>query len=80
MWNRIVCSTLRAGYSAKAAEWMTEEDLRGLVVAAGDARERSRRERLLALVEGAGTADPFDLAKYVLQCTRAEQPVGPPDR
>lgn len=56
----------------------TERDLRALVAAVkGDARERARRERLLALVEGAETLHPFELAKYVLQCTRAEATAGP---
>ena len=63
-----------------ASKAETEADLRGLVAAAGDARERDRREQLLALVEGAATADPFELAKYVLRCTRAEQPAGPTAR
>jgi hypothetical protein len=63
-----------------ASKVETGEALRGLVAAAGDARERARRDRLLALVEGAGTADPFELAKYVLVCTRAEHPAGPSDR
>jgi hypothetical protein len=48
----------------------TESDLRALV-ADSDGRERGRRERLLALVEGAETADPFELAKYIVRCEEA---------
>jgi hypothetical protein len=54
----------------------TERDLRALI-AAVHGGERARRERLLALVEGAETLDPFELAKYVLRCTRAEAPAEP---
>lgn len=56
----------------------TERDLRALIDAAdGDARERARRAQLLALVEGAETVDPFELAKYVLRRTRPDRPDGP---
>jgi hypothetical protein len=48
-----------------------ESDLHDLV-AASDGSERARREQLLALVEHAETADPFELAKYIIRCTEAQ--------
>jgi len=50
----------------------TERDLHSLVDAA-EGRERARREQLLALVTGAETADPFELAKYTIRRTQAER-------
>jgi hypothetical protein len=63
-----------SGLALLALENATKADmeraLRALIAVANrDEREQARRERLLALVEGAETVDPFELARYVLRCT-----------
>jgi hypothetical protein len=42
----------------------TEEDLRRLIAAAGDAREKVRRERLLQHIQSTDKTEPLELAKY----------------
>jgi hypothetical protein len=46
----------------------TESDLRMLISAAnGDIREKTRRERMLRLLQSTDNADPLELAKYSLK-------------
>lgn len=56
-----------------ATKEQIESDLQDLI-ATTDGREQARREQLLALVEGADSADPFELAKYVIRRTEAQPP------
>jgi hypothetical protein len=51
-----------------ATKTETEEDLRFLLAAsAGDAREKSRRERFLHHIQSTDKAEPVELAKYSLE-------------
>ena len=57
-----------------------ERDLRNLIGAAGeDARERTRRERLLKHLEATNEVEPLELAKYSLERARAPMVTGHAD-